>query len=364
MRRLLSCVLRTPSGIELRPAPRRSRSLRPAAPDPLEGRTLLSVGMDIRQPAALVMSRRAGLRSPGGREVSTPRRGQADRDAGRAGVIKAISNAPYSPNGSKLDVYLPTSPAPEGGRPVIVAIPGGGWRWADKDNYGGAVAAFAKYGYVVVSIDYAYNSPGGPSTWPANVEDVRAAIRWVRKNAVRLGADPGKVVAMGESAGGHLAALAGVLPDGPVASEGANPAVSVPDPSEVSSRVQAVVDFYGPTDLLTEYRDQPDGRSYLASFLGGSPDRIPGRYEAASPIRHVTPDDPPMYIIQGTADRIVAPDQSSNFASALRDAGVPVELTILPGAAHGFRFRVGGLDLMPQVLAFLDLALNHGPDGS
>lgn len=324
----------------------------------------MSVGLGPRHPTSLVAAERARIPSPGGHEAQGARRGQAVREHGRTGVIKVVSNTPYSRDGSKLDVYVPTGPAPEGGRPVIVAIPGGGWRWVDKDNYGGAVAAFAKYGYAVVAIDYAYNSPGGPSTWPANVEDVRAAIRWVRKNSDRFGIDPDKVVAMGESAGGHLAALAGVLPDGPVSAEGANLAASVPDPSGVSSRVQAVVDFYGPTDLVTEYRDQPEGRSYLASFLGGSPDQIPGRYEAASPIRHVTPDDPPMFIIQGTGDQIVAPDQSINFAAALADAGVPVELTILPGATHGFRFRGRSVDLMPSLLNFLDQSLNRVPAGS
>jgi acetyl esterase/lipase len=172
-----------------------------------------------------------------------------------------------------------------------------------------------------------------------------------------LGIDPDKVVAMGESSGAHLAALAGTLPNGPVNREGANPALSGPDPSGISARVQAVVDFYGPTDLLNEYRDRPAARPYLRSVLGGSADQVPGRYVAASPVSHVSRDDPPTFIIQGTADKIIPTSQSTELADALRAAGVSVQLTFLPGITHGFRLRIGGYSLVPSVLAFLDSAL-------
>jgi acetyl esterase/lipase len=306
--------------------------VRTGGPEPLEPRSLLSAGHGLGHPA------------------HGPR---------HAAPAHGLSGVVYSRDGSTLDVIRPPGATPPGGWPVIVAIPGGGWRWVDKSSYETAVAAaFVPHGYEVVAIDYAYNSPGGPPTWPANIEDVRQAIRWVRSNADRLGADPGRIVAMGESAGAHLAELAGVLPDGPVPVEGADLSASRPTPDGVSARVEAVVAFYGPTDLIREYQDQPEGRSYLVSYLGGTPDQVPGRYVAASPVSHVTPDDPPMALFQGTNDRIVAPDQPTELAQALRAAGVPAQLHLLEGRTHGFRFRGRRVDLLPGILAFLDAALN------
>jgi acetyl esterase/lipase len=294
--------------------------------------------------------------------AATPRRLKAAEIAGfkadskPLGVRQRISGLTYSRDGSKLDVYSPVGTPPEGGWRAIVAMPGGGWRWASRSSYGGALAGLAKQGYVVVAIDYAYASPGGRSTWPANIEDVRSAVRWVRKNAGRLSVNAEKIVAMGESAGGHLAALAGVLPDGPVPREGADTQTSRSVPRQISARVAAVVDFYGPTDLVKEWDQQPEGRPYLASFLGGPPSRLRERYVAASPISHVSSDDPPMYIVQGTADKIVDTSQSIELANALRDAGVPVTLKLLQGVPHGFRFKLKSAN-MQGLLAFLDEVL-------
>jgi acetyl esterase/lipase len=283
---------------------------------------------------------------------------RAERPLGRLGVVQAYSNITYSRTGAKLDVYVPVGrKPPEGGWPAIVALPGGGWRWASRGSYGGAVASLARHGYVVVAADYAYSGPGGPVTWPANIEDVRDAIRWVRRVSGNLRVNPKKIVAMGESAGGHLAALAGVLPDGTVDPTKADTGVSPPPLDGVSARVQAVVDFYGPMDLRAEWDAEPGARGYLAPFLGGPPDRVADRYAAASPIRHVTPDDPPFFITQGTADNIIPVAQSKAMVKALRDAGVPVTFRLLPRATHGYRFAPNSAN-MKALLAFLDQALN------
>jgi dipeptidyl aminopeptidase/acylaminoacyl peptidase len=128
----------------------------------------------------------------------------------------------------------------------------------------------------------------------------------------------------------------------------------------VSARVQAVVDFYGPTDLAAVYQQYPRVRGYLTSFLGGPPSRIPGRYAAASPLFHVTPDDPPVFITQGTADRAVPYTQSIALDNALKAAGIREELVLFYGVPHGFQFQVGGGDLAPRIAQFLDSVLN-GP---
>jgi dipeptidyl aminopeptidase/acylaminoacyl peptidase len=93
-------------------------------------------------------------------------------------------------------------------------------------------------------------------------------------------------------------------------------------------------------------------------FLGGTPAALPDRYEAASPLRHVTADDPPMLLIHGDDDLLVPPDQSQSLASTLESAGVPHRLILVPGARHGFDFQVGSLDLLPEILAFLESIWN------
>ena len=266
-------------------------------------------------------------------------------------VSKVRSDVVYSRDGSRLDAYKPTGGRPPaGGFPAIIALPGGGWRSADRKDYGAAaVAAFVPYGYVVVPADYFYDSPGGPSSWPKAVLDVREAVRWVRTNATSLGVNPDKVVVSGESAGGHLAALAGVLPVG-----GFDPGNGkLVDGKAVSGKPNAVVDFYGPSDLTDQWNVQPAARSYLASFLGGSLNSIPSRYAAASPITHVSADDPPTYIIQGDADKIIPVPESIAFDKALKSVGVAEKLTILHGTPHGFRFHIGPLNLAADVRAFL-----------
>jgi acetyl esterase/lipase len=227
----------------------------------------------------------------------------------------------------------------------VLAIHGGGWRGGSKTAYGRVAVALAERGYVVVAVDYALSRPGAPS-WPANLEDVRAAVRWLRRHAADYGVDPDRIAAMGASAGGHLAALLGTLPD-------------VPDgPDAVSARVQAVIDFYGPSDLTALADQRQQAERAVTLFLGGAPGDLPGRYQAASPVRHVTHDDPPMLLIHGDGDLLVPLDQSRRLAAALEAAAVPHRLIVVAGARHGFDFQVGPHDLLPEILAFLESAWN------
>ena len=121
----------------------------------------------------------------------------------------------------------------------------------------------------------------------------------------------------------------------------------------VSARVQAVVDFYGPTSLAALDRESPVAALAIEQFLGGKPDQIPQSYADASPVDHVTSESPPMFLAQGTADTLITPDQPRLLASALSEAGVANRVVLVAGAPHGFEFQQSGRKLLPQILAFL-----------
>jgi len=265
---------------------------------------------------------------------------------------RVIANIAYTRHGShaeELDLYLPEGSPPPGGWPVVLAFPGGGWRHADRKDYGRAVSVLTQHGYAVAGVDYTYADPrsAGPS-WPTNLDDAREAVRWVRRNAPSFGFNPDKVVAMGESSGAHLALLLGTDPAGS-------------KPGEVSARVNAVVDFYGPTDLATLYAEsRPAVLPYFDTFLGGPPSQDPGRYADASPLSHVGPGSAPTLIVQGLADRTVAPEQSIRLDAALTRAGVRHRFETISWAGHGFRLDLGAFSFVPDIVGFLNGALGGG----
>ena len=242
-----------------------------------------------------------------------------------------------------LDIYTPLTPAPAGGYPVMVTIHGGGWRSSNKSAFGLRNAnAFTQDGYVVVAPNYVLSAPGKP-TWPVNLEDVQAAVRWVRTNAGTMGFDPNEIVAEGESAGANLAALLGVYS---TQSSG----------SEVSSAVEAVVAVSTPANLTTLYHEKHYAGTAAAEFLGGSPAQVPANYIAASPIDHVSPGDPPMLLIQGRQDSVIPVSQSEQMQAALAAADVPNQLILVHGG-HGLDFPADYSNLVPDVVGFLDATL-------
>lgn len=316
----------------------------PASPRSRLRRSLLQVeGLEDRTLSAADVAH--GTRAPGRvAEVSRQPRTQF-----RAPQPRALMNVVYSNQGGQaehLDLYLPRGTAPATGWPVILALPGGGWRWVRRSDLGVAVSKFTEHGYAVAVADYAFaTSTPGSRVWPRNFDDVQRAVQWLRRQSGRFHLDPTRIAAWGESAGGHLAALLGTA-------------------ARPSARVQAVIDFYGPSDLTALYDDSSRSRPYVQTFLGGRPDQVPDRYRDASPVSWVSPDDPPFLIYQGKADPVVPYTQSESLAAALTEAGVPNHVAIFPGAKHGFRLEVGPtLNLTSQVLAFLDDALNHGGEG-
>ncbi len=253
------------------------------------------------------------------------------------------ANVPYpTPAGpsEQLNLYVPPGPPPPGGRPVIIAIHGGGWRRLDKSGYGRRIAsAFVPRGYVVVAPNYVLSAPGHPS-WPENLDDLRAVVSWVRSNADRLGIDPNRLAAMGESAGGNLAELLGTDP-GPSGT------------GTTATSVDAVVAFSAPSDLAALYAASPWAGRAAAQFLGGSPRQVPAEYTAASPIDHVAPGDPPMLLVHGLEDPLVPVGQSRAMAAALDSAGVANQLLLVPGG-HDLDFPAHHADLTRHLLEFLN----------
>jgi acetyl esterase/lipase len=256
---------------------------------------------------------------------------------------------------TRLDVYRPSSAAALTStirRPAILALHGGSWVGGSKDDYGPQVARLVHHGFVVFVVDYTLSRPGRPG-WPAALDDARAAVRWIRAHAQEYRVDPDRVVALGASAGGHLAMLLGTDPPHP-------------EPKNVSSRVNAVVSFYGPADLpaLVTARGLP--RDPVAWLLGGPPSRTIELMRSASPIDHVGPESAPTLLFHGLDDRWVPPEQSVSMANRLREVGIPCRLVLLPGARHGFGLVVASTptrDLLPEIVQFLDELRGARPPG-
>ncbi len=241
-----------------------------------------------------------------------------------AGTIlsKNIKFAEVDGNSLKLDIYRPVTKS-EGPLPVVLWIHGGGWLKGSKDN---CKAAFlAQHNFAVVSVGYRLTTV---AQWPAQIEDCYAAVRWIRENAKTYGFDPDRVGAWGGSAGAHLAAILGTRPAGK---------------ESISSRVQAVCDWYGPIDLLTmppnvvsETRTKEQvAQSNGAKLLGAAIPNVPKLARDASALYHVSSEDPPFLIIHGSKDPGVPVSQSERFHAELTKAGVNSQLILLPDAGHG-----------------------------
>jgi acetyl esterase/lipase len=234
----------------------------------------------------------------------------------------------------EMDVWLP--PRSPGPAPAVLFLHGGGWQAGSRHLAGPAFRGaqpspfeqVAREGIAVASADYRLS---GEAVWPAQLHDVKAAVRWLRARAGDLGIDGGRIAAWGESAGGHLAELLG-LTAGDAALEGG---VGVTAPS---SQVCAVVAWYAPSDLPAMATDtgtdpmDPDTRE--ARLLGAPPPAIPAAAAQASPISHVSPAAPPFLLLHGASDRLVPCVQSERLCRALRDSGLNAELRLYPAADH------------------------------
>jgi len=215
-------------------------------------------------------------------------------------------------------------------RPAIVQIHGGGWRSGSK-NYRTALM-YAQMGYVGVSFNYRLS---GDAPFPAGVHDCKAAIRWLRANAAKYGVDPNRIGAIGGSAGGHLVAL--------LATSGGDAYLEGDLGNlEYSSRVQCVIDQWGPTDFL-RMDDVPGTIHHLGPespeslWIGGQITEHKDLVRKANPFTYVDPKDPPVLIIHGEEDHTVIIGQSELLYEALKTAGVETKLVRVKNGGHGLR---------------------------
>jgi acetyl esterase/lipase len=241
-----------------------------------------------------------------------------------------------------VDLTLPS--APTGRDPLIVWLHGGGWFAGDRHLAPDLSRWFAEAGFVMASIDYRLS---GDALFPAPLHDTRAAIRFLRENAVEYGIDPDAIGLWGSSAGGHLAALGGLT--GHIAQLDGEPA------SQTSAAVQAVMDAYGASDLVTVPLPKIPGMTIdpattpEARLIGGPPATTLDRAASASPLTWVTPDAPPFLIAHGTGDPLIPTDQSARLHDRLVSVGADSTLYLLDGYLHGFLNQAGFADV-PQGL--------------
>ncbi len=252
-----------------------------------------------------------------------------------------------------MDYYPPDGPAPH---PIAIIIHGGGFTGGTSKNMSEAYCAFflAPAGYAVFSINYRL-APKYP--YPAMVEDVERAIRYIRHNAKQWKADPNRIALVGGSAGGYLSNMVGVLQAAGIA--------GAKDPVDRSSaRVQAVVTLFGPSDLRG--REPSSG---LKALLGPLIEQkgVEAALAEASPVMHITKDAPPFLLIHGDRDQSVPFVQSPHFQAALKANNIPCDLIIIPNGPHatGKWHTIPGVpDWEKQMTEWLNTVLgHHGPVG-
>lgn len=226
-----------------------------------------------------------------------------------------------------LDFYPAESVS--GAAPLLIYVHGGAWRAGDKADV--PILDFTRRGYAIASVNYRL-TPQAP--FPANLHDIKAAVRYLRANARKLDVDPDRFAIVGSSAGGHLAALAGVSHGVPEL-EG-----SLGEFPQTSSQVQAIVSYYGASNLESILSQSTEfGRGVrvpaLQLLLGGQPTEKPQLARLASPIAHVDHADPPLLLLHGDADPQMPCEQSRELTRAYSKAKALGELIVIPGAKHG-----------------------------
>lgn len=272
--------------------------------------------------------------------------------AGEVKVEKDVVYGTVDTTKLLLDAYTPDDTA--GKHPGIVLIHGGGFIGGDKGFYAPMGRRLAARGYAVFSLNYRL---APKDRYPAAVDDVQRAVRWLRAHAAAYHLDPDHIGALGDSAGGYLVTMLGTRPTRDN---------SDADLAKFSSKVQCVVDLYGPSDFTIPASASgvgPQGIFLLTQFFGKPPEQAMDLYKDGSPIVYVAKDSAPFLIVHGTADPLVPLDQSHRLCDALKMAGVPVTLVELYKYNHGFLnpANPGQTGLLAE--DFLDRNLKGAPIG-
>ena len=251
-----------------------------------------------------------------------------------------ISDVQYCTGGGRpllMDIFIPQhrnrTPTP-----AALWIHGGGWEQGSKNN-NSIAQLLANAGFVTASLSYRLS---GDSPFPADIQDCKCAIRFLRTNASKYGIDPDRIGVAGASAGGHLAELVATADQSAdLEGNGGWP--------NVSSKVQAAAAYYGVSDFTVgAMQFQHHSGKVVVKLFRGTEKEKPELYRQASPIFYISKDDPPLLLVHGEDDDLVPFDQSVRMAEAYRRAGLPVEFIAVKNAGHGFA-QVGGGPVSPSV---------------
>jgi acetyl esterase/lipase len=261
----------------------------------------------------------------------------------RYALAEEIRNVVYSPPGwpqsLRADLYLPQKRGPLA---VVLVVHGGGWAGRSRDDMAAISLDLVHRGYAVMNLDYRF---APQYTFPAQLEDMQQARRWLTHNAELYRLDLNRVNAWGYSSGAHLAALLGSQQQ-----RGAND-----DPAQQLPRLRAVVAGGIPADLR-KYSNSP----IVERFMGGTRDDMPERYAEASPQYHVSADDPPVFLYHGKLDNLVEEDQPRDYYEALIASGVDAELFLQGFRGHMTMFLFGGA-AEARAMDFLDRKNTENP---
>ena len=246
--------------------------------------------------------------------------------------IKTISNVVYATIGKEklvLDLTVPDSPGPH---PVVLCIHGGAWKLGNRYDLAWSICGdtiieeMNKAGYAAATIEYRL---APKHKFPAQIEDCKTAVRFLRANAAKYNLDPNRLGTLGFSAGAHLANLLGTT--GP---EAGFDGTQYPDGS---STVACVLDYFGPSDLSLYFKSEGIRESFMVPWLGPTAATSLDIYKKASPMTYVSKGDAPTLIVHGTLDVMVPIIHAERYRDKLKSVGVPVECFFLPGRLHGWR---------------------------
>jgi acetyl esterase/lipase len=249
-------------------------------------------------------------------------------------AVTTSYDVPYtSVDGVELRLDIAQPAMGDGPFPAVLVIHGGAWKEGGREENHRALADFARHGYVAVSPQYRFCPK---DVFPAQLEDMKAAVRFLRANAATLKIDPARIGAMGFSAGGHLALMLGA---------------AVPR----NEGVAAVVDFFGPTNLAAKDFSE-EAKAFSACLIGASAAEKPELAAKASPVTYVNPGDAPVLVFQGARDKLVPPSQAFELMEKLSAAGVAGRVEFILGAEHGWKGEEWGRT-WKDTLEFFDARL-------
>ncbi|MCU0703928.1 MAG: alpha/beta hydrolase [Fimbriiglobus sp.] len=276
--------------------------------------------------------------------------------------VKVLPDITYATVGQEklqLDLVLPPGPGPH---PVVVCFHGGAWSAGSRKDLTrpamlpttapttasepGILVNLARRGYAAATVSYRL---APKHKFPAQIEDAKTAVRFLRANAAKYSLDVDRVAAMGFSAGGHLALLLGTTDSSAGFDGGEHPAQS--------SKVQCVIDFFGPTDMALYAETPGAAEGFIAGFLGKECLTDPKVYQRASPLAYAGKSAAPTLFVHGTMDLIVPIVHSEKMLKKLKDDGVPVSMHKVPWKGHGWEDKDASRGAAMATLEFLNMHL-------